>query len=359
MIVVAKARRLQPTVKASIVPLVTQLLKSRCGAAPGSGGDVDPLETWFTPKAAAAIREIEAAVRRHFLPESSNPVAADSVNSEQFSDLAAYFYLLLFRAVRQLLRPFECSNPTWLRIPAVRRRLRTDATDAADAFRDAVTATLPSVDDPFSTAWSDNNGCDLRLCDSRHLPVETSSVGGVLTSPPYLTRLDYAVSTAPELAVLGYTRSQAERLRRKMLGTTTVDKEVKGEPLGDYAGWCLKKIAAHESKASKSYYHKNIAQYLNGVSASVAEVSRVLAPTAPMVLVVQDSFYKDIHLDLSRIVHELGEMNGMEWIATHPFSVDRHLGRVHPHHRKHCSRMTRTESVVVMQKRAGEQTYAH
>src|SRR5690606_7221892 len=67
------------------------------------------------------------------------------------------------------------------------------------------------------------------LADSRSLPIERCNVDAVITSPPYCTRIDYAVATRMELAVLGIDESRTENLRRLMIGTTLTGSVQDGE----------------------------------------------------------------------------------------------------------------------------------
>lgn len=59
--------------------------------------------------------------------------------------------------------------------------------------------------------------------DSKKLNIKSNTIDLVITSPPYLTRIDYAVSTRLELEIIlgseGY-----KSLRKEMMGTTTVPK---------------------------------------------------------------------------------------------------------------------------------------
>lgn len=350
MLVVAKARRLQSTVKESISPLAAEILKTVEIDALHRNDAEDPLTAWLTPQSIVLIRSIERSIRNHFVPNASSSNISELICTQRFSDLAAYFYLILFRTVRQLLSPFGTSNPTWVRVPAARQRLRPNEDTIKDAFKASVKSTIEGFSDGMQVIAEDTQS-RFFLADSRTLPIVDCSVGAILTSPPYLTRLDYAIATGPELAVLGYGAKGIRELRDKMIGTTTImaNQETVCN-LNGYAKWCLERIASHDSKASKSYYHKNISQYFQGLALSLDEGIRTLAPNGYMTLVVQDSYYKDIHLDLPKIVLEHGISNGMTLVDMHPFQVQRHFGSVHPHHRKYSKEVGRVETVVVLRK---------
>ena len=69
----------------------------------------------------------------------------------------------------------------------------------------------------------------LQVASSEKLPLAEASVDIVLASPPYCTRIDYAVATSVELSLLGFVRDAGFRdLRRGLIGTTTVPKVAPG-----------------------------------------------------------------------------------------------------------------------------------
>lgn len=61
---------------------------------------------------------------------------------------------------------------------------------------------------------------------SESLPLSSNSVDAIITSPPYCTRIDYAIATVLELAILGFSsENYLTELRNKMIGTPTIIKE--------------------------------------------------------------------------------------------------------------------------------------
>ena len=57
------------------------------------------------------------------------------------------------------------------------------------------------------------------------MPIKEQSVSHILSSPPYCTRIDYAVATALELGLLGYTRTEFNSLRLSLLGSPLTNGE--------------------------------------------------------------------------------------------------------------------------------------
>ncbi|GLZ31408.1 hypothetical protein Lesp02_35960 [Lentzea sp. NBRC 105346] len=167
----------------------------------------------------------------------------------------------------------------------------------------------------------------LATASSTNIPLADSSVDIILTSPPYLTRLDYAVAHARELAVLSIDIANDRTLRRELMGTT-LTRPLSGRPIGSYgveATSLIEQVRSHQSKASAGYYLKQLLQYLDDLTSSLDEISRVATPTASMALVVQDSYYKDIHVKLAEICAEEASTRGWTVKDRAPFEVTRLL----------------------------------
>lgn len=135
-----------------------------------------------------------------------------------------------------------------------------------------------------------------------------------LTSPPYCTRIDYTAATRIELAVLSPLLKTAERaLGRQMIGSTQVPStEIEvDEAWGETCLTFLVALRAHPSKASGSYYYRTHLDYFDKISRSMKRLASGLKPCGRAVLVVQDSYYKDIHNDLPKIIAEIGAHHGL------------------------------------------------
>jgi hypothetical protein len=137
-------------------------------------------------------------------------------------------------------------------------------------------------------------------------------------------------------------------LRRTMIGTPAIAAS-SGEPLDVWGPTCSKFLDAvrtHTSRASSTYYFKTHLQYFASIYNSLAELRRILTPTAPCVLVVQDSFYKDIHNDLPRIFVEMADSIG--WSLRHrwDFPIDRTMAAVNHRHHKYRTDVSAVESVL-------------
>jgi len=69
------------------------------------------------------------------------------------------------------------------------------------------------------------------------------------------------------------------------------------------------------------------------------------------ILVVQDSYYKDLHNDLPKIIEEMGERAGLELIRSERFAWRQSMSRINPHTKAYQRPCDATESVLCFAKR--------
>jgi len=341
LVVVARARLLGMGVWASIEPLVRDVVSH----AASVDLDEDPLLFWFTPEAAGSLRGLQQSVQRLLVDSGSASRPAYHAASGM-STLAAFFYTVLFRTVRVLIAPRGGTNPTWWKQVAEADRLDPNPEKIIKQFR-------ASAMELAAGLHRDNyvGGVDVQasLGDSRDLSLEADTVGGVITSPPYCTRIDYGVATRPELAILGAGEQDLKELRDQMVGTPTMTgKRGTAEQWGATATAFLDGVSAHASKASAGYYTKYFRQYYTGMWESLAELRRVLKDGAPAVLVVQDNYYKDLHNDTAKILGEMATTLGFETAERHDFPVVRNRASMNPRTRQYRSKASAVESVLVL-----------
>lgn len=353
MAVVAKARLLPQSEIASIVPLLADILK-KAARSKTECDAMDPLLLWFGPEAAANIRHIERAVFRLLVSERRFGSVLSSIRN--LSSLAAFFHVGMFGAVRQLLRPFRGSNPTWLIRPnSIHARLRPSATTVRDCFASYVRQMVSSS--LLSPTECDDRSADstIRVASSENLPVEEATIDFVLSSPPYCTRIDYGIATSPELAALGFqVDSRLCKLRNRLIGTPTIHAALPG-PCANWGTTCvalLERIGNHRSKAARSYYYKTYVQYFAAIARSLLEVGRCLKRQARCVLVVQDSYFKDVRIDLATIFGEMAETGSLKLRRQVDFPTTRTFGSVNSRSRHYRAASSATESVLCFVKDA-------
>jgi hypothetical protein len=266
----------------------------------------DPLRYWFTTKSIRRIRQWTAL--------------AESI-AENCQSSASIIYVALFRLVREHSKSFQGSNPTW-----VRRAKSDDELTSLDDIDTDIRAEISTLKARLRDDM-DNRLKEARIvtASSKLLPVPDNSVSAVLTSPPYLTRIDYAIAYARELAVLGVDVWNGT-LRHELMGTTlTRAKRASTPNLCTASTQLLEAIYQHESKASRNYYTNQATQYLEDLSGGFDEITRVSKPGAHLTLVVQDSYYKDVHVQLARICAGEAGQRGWEVQTVSPFEVKRSL----------------------------------
>ncbi len=137
-----------------------------------------------------------------------------------------------------------------------------------------------------------------------------------------------------------------------MMGTPTIDK-TKNYDSDDWGRTCsrfLSSIQRHPSKASSTYYLKYYRQYFASAFASLREIDRVLKKSGRCVLVVQDSYYKEIRNDLPYIFIEMA--NGLGWSLKQKvdFHIKQTLAGVNPEVRPYRKTFQATESALVFSK---------
>lgn len=263
----------------------------------------EPLLAWFTKRTAGRLRAWVDAI-------STGP-----------SPLSV---IAVFRVVRDLTRSFQSSNPTWIKRAAGPHDLcylpPRDLDRRILREQKSLVARL-SQEPKFETETSIIAG------SSRALPIESASVDIVVTSPPYLTRIDYAVAYARELAVLGINIESNRTLREDLMGTTLIRKQDArlNRSFGAVASLLVEQVANHHSKASRGYYLKQVCQYLDDLTKGLEEVTRACRSRAAMVLVVQDSYYKDVPVLLANICADEAKRLDWQLVDEQPFAVTRTL----------------------------------
>jgi DNA modification methylase len=350
MVIAAKACMLNRRDKSSLVPLTDNIINMAEVDNGYFSEESDPLCTWLYPSSVASLRKLERGIQHLLISSKDYQFLADRENINLISDITAFFYTALFRTVRHCLKNFFTSNPTWIKKPKDKStRLQLNLVEIIKWFRSEVYTLISSMDDDlFDNSYHKGDGY-IRMASSDSLPIKNESVDFVLASPPYCTRIDYAVATMPELAILGYKpEGKFQELRKKLIGTSTVPLNVP-EPIEAWGKVCiefLEKLESHKSKASKTYYYKNHVQYFDAIYRSLSELYRALKPKGICILVVQDSYYKDIHNNLPQIIIDMAKSYGLQLGRQENFGLSRTLAMINRGAKQYRQSFKVTESVL-------------
>lgn len=330
MVVLARAALLTPRDVDEIAEQANMLAELRVmRLAPA---DDDPLLEWFDKPSVAKFRALQ-----HVLAGANRFTETDvsGLDTVKCFWLSAFFVLL-----REATRAWQASNPTWIK--------SRHGAPAAKLYWGKMTGTLRKLSEQAEAVSEDRHVEGEVVCGtSMDLASHDFTPDLVLGSPPYCTRLDYGIATRIELSVLGLSANEQSALRRILLGTTTVPASApSAASLGLAAIRLLDGVKAHESKASATYYWKWLAQYLVGYASSLVEIARTASLTGTIGLVVQDSFYKDIHIDLAALTEEALQSQGWCLERSYAFRSRRSMAHINPRAEAYRNGHTPQESAL-------------
>ncbi|ELY2495310.1 DNA methyltransferase [Cronobacter sakazakii] len=226
---------------------------------------------------------------------------ADNGQVDVVNPLKAFYCSVLFYTVRSVLDVKSTSNPTWIS----KKIDFNNNFDICLEYNKNFKIMREQLCDYFDGAKSQSCYSILNG-DSKSLNIKSNTIDLVITSPPYLTRIDYAVSTRLELEIIlgneGY-----KSLRKDVMGTTTVPKIADdiNEKWGNLCLNVLSSVTSHTSRASGSYYLKNKIRYFSDAYDSLREIFRVLKAGCSGYFVIQNSYYKEIEIPLYDIYCEM------------------------------------------------------
>jgi SAM-dependent methyltransferase len=311
---------------------------------------VDPLLPWLARSVVSQYRSIERRILAELASSSEGLVSCPADGN--MPPLAAFMLLALIRAARDVASLRKTTNPTWT-TPGEGRRSTTRSLGIKwiECLIE-MAGDLQAEQRPRSAAVRPSR---VLLGDARSLPLDDAQVDLVVTSPPYCTRIDYAVSTSFELAALGVgvDTPEYEALRRRLMGTPLARAGVVPQSPSRWPESLralLESIRTHQSKASSSYYFKTFHQYFADAETSLVELHRVLRPGGLGIFVVQTSYYKELCVDLPALYVDLGESVGFKGQVVGSVAVQRALAQIHPHSVHHRKESKYVEAVVALEK---------
>ena len=144
--------------------------------------------------------------------------------------------------------------------------------------------------------------------DARALPFERASIGGILTSPPYLARYDYARINAPLERLLPASPGGAPE--KKALVRSSTERGAKGPAQSPHpaVAECIERLTEDGDRDLA-----NVARaYFADMGRAIAECGRVAAPGAPFWLNVAGADLKRVYVPADLILASVAEDSGFE-----------------------------------------------
>lgn len=142
--------------------------------------------------------------------------------------------------------------------------------------------------------------------DARAIRLPDCSVDFVITSPPYVTAIDYLRGHKLSLVWLGYSVNEIRAIRG-----TNVGAEVGAPKNTDVDTMAGELQAMGDVEHLPSRQQSILTRYVLDMRAVMAEISRVLVPEGRAVLVVGDSTLRGVFIRNSEAIKRLGKKSGL------------------------------------------------
>lgn len=353
MVVVARTRLANRSDFAEARSILWECATDSC-AGNCNESAIEPLSEWIDDESADRFRwfvtHLYGSPTKDYINDDER--VAKLVNS--LSVARCLLLLSAFRSFRLLLALRDTSNPTWTILPAPGARKALAVSD----FQSAIAGELDilyRISDLESQDFGANSGtAEVYCASSEALPLPDKSIDLIVTSPPYCTRIDYAVATLPELSLLGLSsRSVKSGLRRQLIGTTAIKKS-SVQPSETWGAACLDVLQytfSHASHGSRSYYYKNQMQYFASMHESIKEMARVSRFGARSYVVVQESFYKEKKINLPLIISQMAKNEGFDVEATVAFEVKTNMVNINTRSRQYRKDSDVREEVLILKRK--------
>jgi SAM-dependent methyltransferase len=161
---------------------------------------------------------------------------------------------------------------------------------------------------PFGIGKEVRPTASVRLADARKLPMESSSVDVVVSSPPYLNAIDYLRGHKFSLVWMGHPVGSLRRVRGSNIGT-----EAAG---ASFENTAIAKVLERMGNVEDLSLHKQrlLARYATDMDKAVSEMRRVLVRGGRAVLVVGDCTMRGVFVRNSGALLAIGERHGFELV---------------------------------------------
>ncbi len=271
---------------------------------------------------------------------SSFALTLKSPTAPEHRNAALTVYLAALSRIR-LYKGFAGSNPTWVKRP--------DAIADSAATRDAVIETLgtvrayvahlPSlhVENRTRATWSSLESGSY----------EPGSIDAIVTSPPYANRTDYIRHYLPASELLLAAAGCDERtIRSEQIGTPLIRTDQPSRPLPASVTSILDRIRTHHGYASERYYYKGFLYYFSDMADALARMRSWLRPGGLLLMVVQDTYYKDLYVPTADMLVDIADRCGFRAVGRQDWRVNQRLSSLSPHSRRRMPSRALSESLI-------------
>lgn len=314
----------------------------------------DSLEKVFSRECAKLIRGVHDTIPRK--PSfKNNPCYLESPSDkallntqDRIDPIYSFYKSVLLKTIRTLSGIKKSANPTWL------KGSNEQISFTKEKFFESLILNCEGMLNDISRFYGSNKINMEHSCINgsvKKMKIDSDSIDAVITSPPYLTRIDYVMATLPEM-LLSADESKITQVRHATTGAPVITKNERYQ-LDSWGATCnsiLDGIKNHPTKAAATYYWKNIIQYFMDTHESLIEINRVLKKGGKALLVVQSSYFKEINIPLGELYCEMAEGLGMGAKISFREVVKGHMAHINTKSSKYKEKKVYYEDVVEITK---------
>jgi hypothetical protein len=311
----------------------------------GEGTPEDLASVYFSGRSSRAIRSLRGELMRVSLD-----IAKAEGSNNDYMALSGAAFALLAQVISSSLRPLRGTNPSWFAKPKDwRQRVDVSPTEIRSALDSSLQRMARAANYGNASRAPNFRWPELLIEDSRRELAHLGKFDVVITSPPYCTRIDYAVATVPELIALGnFNQSDFEDLRSHMMGSLVTEKNYTSElrEANSTVGTVLRAIHGHHTKAASKYYSRYFSKYFDDLLLSLDRITATVE-RGQLIFVLQNSYFKDIEIDLSRVVGEYLLTKGFRSVRREDYRSRSPIAETNPKSRHYRSSNVCAETVLV------------
>lgn len=313
-----------------------------------------------TTDLAAAVDRIAATKIDTTIPEKSAFLQAiethhgqvnvppDLINGE-ISTLyrAAFLNTHLFTLIRiSCHKRLRGSNPTWTKKS---NDNPLDDLTFEEAKKDVIRASNNYINNLISL--NDQFTAIVKCYNVNDLVIGINELDAIITSPPYPNRTDYFGQYLPavELLLDGDEREE-RRLREAQIGTPLIRASLPEAELPREVLEVIERVRTHKSYASERYYAKGFLYYFADIQKTLERMEQWLRPNGLIILVVQDSYYKEMRIPVADLFIHIAKPFGLNLAGRKDFTVRHALSRLNTYARSVTPVRTSVESVLCLRK---------